>query len=264
MFCRTDDNLDIYYELHGNASSSETIVFLNGLTQSTLAWTFFLPHFKVRYRVLLIDLIFQGQSAKSGEWRDFDQHARDVKKVIDHERLCPLVVAGISYGSLVAQHFSLLFPDCTKKLVLMSTFAAKTPYYEAIEEAWWRALEKGGYNLMLDVMLPNVLSEEYFSNPIIPIQAMKELRKESNQSSEAVFRLMRATKERKNYLRELEGIRCPTLIIQGEKDMLLPVKMAEEVHQHILGSKLVVIPRAGHTLNLEHVNDVVKEIIAFV
>lgn len=164
---------------------------------------------------------------------------------------------------MVAQNFAVNHPTFVKKLILVSTFAHKTPYYEAIELSWWRALELGGYNLMLDIMLPSVLSEGYFANPIIPIQLMKEARLDAQLNKQAIFNLMQATKERKDYRQELEKISAPTLIIQGEKDLLLPVHLANEVHKHIKGSKLKVIKNAGHTLNLEHVPEVCAEIGGF-
>ncbi len=263
MICKTTDNLDLYYEVQGNATSTETLVLLNGLTQSTLAWFFFLPYFKEQYRIILLDFIFQGQSAKKAEWRNFDKHAADVKTVLDKEGISKATIIGLSYGSLVAQHFAVLYPNALNKLVLISTFAHKTPYYNAIELSWWRALESGGYNLMLDIMLPSVLSENYFANPIIPIAAMKEARKDGNQNSEAIFKLMRATKERGDYRPQLKQVAAPTLVIQGEKDLLLPVHLAEEVHKSIPGSVLKIIKQAGHTLNLEHVPEVCKEINGF-
>jgi len=263
MNCKTSDKLDLYYEVQGNTSSSETLVFLNGLTQSTLSWVFVLPYFKATYKIILLDFIFQGQSSKEAAWRDFDQHAFDVKAVLDKERSSKAVLIGISYGSLVAQHFAVLYRSYLDKLILISTFAHKTAYYEAIELGWWRSLETGGYNLMLDIMLPSVLSENYFSNPLIPISVMKDSRKGLNQNTEAIFNLMRATKERKDYRTELEKITAPTLIIQGEKDMLLSVHLAKEVQLHIKNSVLIVIRNAGHTLNLEHVPEVCTEIKTF-
>lgn len=264
MICKTSDNLDLYYEIQGNTQAKDTLVFLNGLTQSTFAWNLLIPHFKDRFRIVVLDFIFQGQSSKNTGWRNFDQHAADLKQLLDTEKITRPVIAGISYGSMVAQHFAVNYPTALKKLVLISTFAHKTPYYEAIELSWWRALEFGGYNLMLDIMLPSVLSENYFAKPIIPIQAMKDARKELNQgSSEAIFNLMRATKERKDYREDLEKISVPTLIIQGEKDLLLPVHLAQEVHKHIAGSELLIIKNAGHTLNLEHVHEVAEGITGF-
>jgi pimeloyl-ACP methyl ester carboxylesterase len=256
MKCKTIDDLNVYYEVQGNTSSQETLVFLNGLTQSTVSWLFVLPYFKEKYKIILLDFIFQGQSDKAEHWRDFDQHANDVKHVLQQEKINKATIIGLSYGSMVAQNFAVNHPNFVNKLILISTFAHKTPYYEAIELSWWRALEFGGYNLMLDIMLPSVLSEEYFSHPIIPIQLMKEARLDAQQNKQAIFNLMQATKERKDYRPNLEKINVPTLIIQGEKDLLLPVHLAQEVHKHIKDSKLKVISNAGHTLNLEHVPDV--------
>jgi len=256
MKCKTIDDLNIYYEVQGNTSSQETLVFLNGLTQSTVSWLFVLPYFKEKYKIILLDFIFQGQSDKAEHWRDFDQHANDVKHVLQQEKINKATIIGLSYGSMVAQNFAVNHPNFVNKLILISTFAHKTPYYEAIELSWWRALEFGGYNLMLDIMLPSVLSEDYFSHPIIPIQMMKEARLDAQQNKQAIFNLMQATKERKDYRPNLEKINVPTLIIQGEKDLLLPVHLANEVHKHIKDSKIKVISNAGHTLNLEHVPEV--------
>ncbi len=263
MICKTTDNLNLYYDVRGNLSATETIVFLNGLTQSTDAWILMLPYFKEKYKIILLDFIFQGQSDKNGEWRDFNVHAKDLKSVLDQEGIQSANIVGISYGSLVAQHFAVLFPNYIHKLVLLSTFAHKTPYYEAIELSWWRALEMGGYNLMLDIMLPSVLSEGYFSNPLVSITKLKSGRKDLNQNAEAIFNLMKATRERKDFRKELKKINATTLIIQGDKDMLLPVHLAEEVHKNIRNSKLIVVKNAGHTLNLEHVGEVSAYINAF-
>jgi pimeloyl-ACP methyl ester carboxylesterase len=251
MICKTTDNLNIYFEVQGNEQAKETIVFLNGLSQSTISWILTTPHFKNDYRIVLIDFIFQGQSDKTGEWRNFDAHARDVISVLDTLKINKAIIAGLSYGSLVAQYLGVHYGNRISKLVLMSTFAVKTPYYEAIELSWWRALEMGGYGLMLDIMLPNVLSEGYFKNPLIPIDLMKAARQEANEDKQALFKLMRATKERPDYRPELKKITTPTIVIQGEKDTLFPVHMAQEVADSIPNSKLVVIPFAGHTLNLE-------------
>lgn len=264
MICKTHDNLNLYYEVHGNMQSERTIVFLSGLSQSTVSWILTTPSFKNDFKIVLLDFIFQGQSDKSGEWRDFNIHAKDVLAVIDELKLSKVILAGLSYGSLVAQHFAVLYPQRLEKLILISTFAHKTPYYDAIEHAWWRALELGGYPLMLDIMLPSVLSEDYFKNPLIPIDLMKQARQEVNGETEALFKLMEATKRRPDFRTELQKIKTPTLVLQGEKDLLLPVHLATEVQKNISGSQLVVIPMAGHTLNLEAVPQMCAAIKQFI
>ncbi len=263
MYCKTNDNLNIYYEIHGNEQALKTIVFLNGLSQTTLAWVLTVPYFKEQYKIILIDFIFQGKSDKTGEWRNFNQHAQDVITILNHLKIDRVIIAGLSYGSLVAQHLAVHFPQRLSHLILMATFAHKTPYYEAIELSWWRALEFGGYPLMLDIMLPSVLSEQYFTNPLIPIEMMKQARQELNEDKQALFKLMHATKERGDYRSELKKIKTPTLVIQGEKDALFPTHMAKEVTQAISGARLEIIPFAGHTLNLEAVPAMSQLIVNF-
>lgn len=264
MTCKTSDNLTIFFDVQGNQNATQSIVFLNGLSQSSVSWILTTPFFKADYKIVLIDFIFQGQSNKTGEWRSFDQHAKDVITVLDFLKIDSAIIAGLSYGSLVAQNLGVNYPKRVSKLILMSTFANKTPYYEAIELSWWRALEFGGYGLMLDIMLPSVLSENYFKNPLIPIELMKQTRQEANEDKQALFKLMRATKERPDYRPELKKISSPTLVIQGEKDLLFPVHMAKEVSDSIANAELKVIPIVGHTLNLEAVPQMSKAILDFI
>ncbi|MCX8081539.1 MAG: alpha/beta hydrolase [Bacteroidia bacterium] len=258
MFFKTSDGRNLYYEFQGNRNSQETIVFLNGLTQSTLSWAFMIPFFEKNYNILLLDFIFQGQSDKYGPYKNFDSHARDVYDLCHKENIQNPIIVGLSYGSLVAQHVAVNYPKFPRKLFLLSTFCKKTPYFEAIELSWWRSLQTGGYDLLLDTMLPFVLSEEYFKNPFVPIEKLKNLRKEVNSNKEALLKLMQATKERHDYCESLRKIEVPSIIIHGEKDTLMPLSMANEVHSMIPHSKFYVIPNTGHTLNLENYVRVVE------
>ena len=249
MLFQTRSGRSLFYETK-TGNSGKTLVLLNGLTQSTAAWSLMTPYFS-SHNLLLLDFIFQGKSDKDGEWQSFNEHATDLADLITHLKISRPVLAGLSYGSLVAQHYAVLFPGQLEKLILMSSFCHKTPYYLAIETAWERALQTGGYSLMLDVMLPSVLSESYFNSPIIPIDLMKQARAEMNQDASAIFKLMRATKERKDFRSELKKILVPTLVIHGERDLLFPLHMGEEVANNISGAIFNVIKGAGHTLNLE-------------
>jgi len=50
---------------------------------------------------------------------------------------------------------------------------------------------------------------------------------------------------------DLTSISTPTLVIVGEEDGITPPEAARKMHEHIGGSRLVVIPEAGHLSNLE-------------
>jgi 3-oxoadipate enol-lactonase len=262
MIFYTKDQKKIHVEYKNSSNHLPTIVFLNGLSQTTLSWGFVEQLLKDKYNFLLLDFIFQGNSEKEGEWRTFDQHAEDVVGVLDQCNLEKVYIVGLSYGSIVAQHFAVNFPQKVSKLILLSTFAYKTPYYEAIELSWKRALELGGYSLLLDVMLPYVLSDTYFSHPIIPIDLMKSMRKDVVEAK-ALEKLMTATLHMEDFRSELTKINCQTLVIHGGKDLLFPVDFGKTVSELIPNAKFSVLTNAGHTLNLEEVANVCKLIDEF-
>ncbi|XP_070798640.1 valacyclovir hydrolase [Pituophis catenifer annectens] len=62
----------------------------------------------------------------------------------------------------------------------------------------------------------------------------------------------------------LPHIKCPTLIIHGEKDPLVPRFHAEYIHKHIQGSRLHFMPEGKHNLHLrfaEEFNKMVEEFL---
>lgn len=257
------DGVALYYEVQGTADAERTIVFLNGLSQSTLAWAGITPPFNA-YKILLLDLVFQGQSGAASDFRSYDAHAADLLHLLDALKIERPIICGISYGSAMAQHFAVNYPDRVEKLILLSTFAHNTAIFNAVGESWRSALLAGGYTLMLDVMLPTVLGENYFERPLIPIESLKDLRTKNNLSAENLLQLMRATETRGDYRPQLHRISAPTLVVQGENDLLIPPKIAQQVADHIPGAQFAVVPKVGHTLNLEAIPQTIQLIRSFI
>jgi 3-oxoadipate enol-lactonase len=264
MYYTNSEGLRLYYEIQGNPESELSLVFLNGLSQSTLAWSAVAPAFYAEYTVVLVDLIFQGQSDKAEEYRSYDQHAADVAALLQSVQISKPVLCGISYGSAVAQHVLVNHAELVSGAVLISTFAHDTALFKAMGESWKSALKQGGYSLMLDVMLPSVLGKSYFEKPLIPIETLKELRVSRQLETSDLLNLMRATEERGDYRERLKSIEVPVLVMQGEEDLLIPPAIGKEVADYISGARFMVIEKVGHTLNLEAIPQLIGEIRNFV
>ncbi|MCU0432776.1 MAG: alpha/beta hydrolase [Bacteroidia bacterium] len=246
-----NDGITLYYELSGKPDSEYVLVFLNGLSQSTVAWTGIAPAFAGEYAVLLVDLADQGRSGSSAVYRSYDAHAADVAALLQHVNAGRAILVGISYGSAVAQHLLVNHAQLCAGALLLSTFAHSTAHFEAIGECWKAALLAGGYALMLDVMLPTVLGKTYFEKPFIPIATLKESRVAANLQPERLLRLMQATENRGDYRNTLCTVKAPVSVVQGEEDILIPPDVARQVADAIPDAEFTVIERAGHTLNLE-------------
>jgi 3-oxoadipate enol-lactonase len=266
MIHRLPDNAELYFEIQGKVDSDTTIVFLNGLSQSTLSWAAIAPAFYANHRVVLIDLLFQGQSGKVEKFRTYDEHAADVFDLLQKNTNGKIFLCGISYGSAVAQHLIVNYPDFFSGAVLLSTFGHNTAQFNLIGESWVAALKSGGYALMLDVMLPVVLGKSYFEKPLIPIETLKESRVARNLETENLLKLMRATEVRGDYRGNLKKVKVPVIVAQGDEDFLIPPAIAKDVADQISGAEFIVLEKVGHTLNLEAIPQtisVIKKMIKF-
>ncbi len=53
-------------------------------------------------------------------------------------------------------------------------------------------------------------------------------------------------------------VACPTLIVHGARDRIIPVQASRTLHRQIPGSDLVVLPRSGHCPQLDDPDEVVR------
>lgn len=250
----------LWVEQTGLAEAATTLVFLNGLSQSTAAWGAIAPVFANTHRVVLLDLADQGQSGSCSSFNSYDAHAADVDAALAHLGCARVVLIGISYGSAVAQHLLVNHPERYCGAVLLSTFAHNTALFDAIGESWKAALLAGGYALLLDVMLPTVLGASYFEKPLLPIATLKASRVAAGLQPDRLLRLMQATETRGDYRPALRGVRVQVHVVQGAEDVLIPPAVAEQVAAHIAGASFVVLPGVGHTLNLEAIPQTIAQV----
>ena len=96
----------------------------------------------------------------------------------------------------------------------------------------------------MDTLLPTMFSDG------TPPETVDAFRASMRAFHPAGFRAMaRASAES---VREvLPRINVPTLLVHGDQDVRAPLAVAEDLHQAIAGSSLVVLPGGGHVCNIE-------------
>ncbi len=162
----------------------------------------------------------------------------------------PAVIAGLSMGGYVTFEFFRQFPERVKALGLFSTRAgADTP--EAREKRLKTAeqIRRDGLESFAKTILPNLVGKTTFeSNPEL-IREITNIITLNNR--EGVSAALIAMAERRDSTNLLSSIKCPTLIIAGDEDTLIPFSESETMHTQIAGSQFHLLPRAGHLVNLE-------------
>lgn len=153
--------------------------------------------------------------------------------------MVPLVLVGHSMGGAVCQWLAIHHPEMLRGLVLASTGARLR-----VTPQIFQGLE-GDYEKAVDFML------DFSFGP----QASPELRQEMRRLRLSIPREVAngdfQACDRFDVMDQLHNITLSTLVICGPEDKLTPLKFSQYLHSHIPGSRLEVIPGAGHNVMLE-------------
>ncbi len=159
-----------------------------------------------------------------------------------------LDVFGHSMGGRVAMEVFRLAPHRVRRLALVSTGIHPVAPNEPAKRA---ELQQVGYDkgfeALVDTWLPPMVADANRDTP--EYQTMRDMCLSKGQ---AMFDAqIKALLARPPFDDLLAQVRCPTLVMTGELDAWAPPSQHEEIAAAIPGSKLVVVPGAGHMIQLE-------------
>ncbi len=123
---RTHD-AELHYDDRGQG---DAVVLLHGLGSSTLDWEPQLAALAPRYRAIAIDMRGSGRSrdlARAAGPFSVEMFARDVAAVIDHLRVAPAHVVGLSMGGMVAFQLALDQPHAVRTLTIINSGPSLVP-----------------------------------------------------------------------------------------------------------------------------------------
>lgn len=192
-----------------------------------------------------------GPPVESPGMPTMEELAMDVEHVLDALGMGAAVVGGCSMGGYVA--FSLLrqAPARIRGLILADTrAAADSDEAKAGRRKMQELAMNGGPAAVADDMLPKLIGEATRRERPEVGRHVRALI-EANDAA-AISGALGAMMGRQDSRPLLSSITCPTLILVGAEDALTPLAASEEMHHGIRGSRLEVVPRAGHLSNLEN------------
>ncbi|MHB1491701.1 MAG: alpha/beta fold hydrolase [Cellulomonas sp.] len=156
---------------------------------------------------------------------------------------------GTSMGGYVALDVVRQAPRRVRALALVSTSARRdTPEQRASREHQSRLVEAGDFDRLVELAFPGVVAEQHEKDPAL----LDVWRATARTVGAQVFlRQQRAVMARADARELLSTIGCPTMVLHGADDRLIPVERGEEIARAIPGAELVVIEDAGHVVFLE-------------
>jgi len=188
--------------------------------------------------------------------------ADDAAGILDRLGLASAVVCGVSMGGYAA--FALLrrHPERIRALVLADTRAgADSPETKATRAAQAEKVRREGAPAIADAALPNLLgATSHRERPELVARVRKIIEANPPRGITDALAGLAARADSTPTLRE---IRVPTLVVVGEEDTITPVAEAEALQRGIAGSRMAVIPRAGHLSSLESPDEFNRQVRSF-
>lgn len=244
------NNCNMYYEEHG--TGQHTVVFLHGLFFNRAQFHQQMVALRDRYRCVMVDLRGQGLSSAPADGFELDSIARDLTQFIDVKRYGPCHLVGHAMGGIVALHMAIMRPQLVNSLTLISASAGEPPFVMKRRlRAHALKIKLFGMRFVLPLLTKQLFSPTHLANPAHKDQInhwRQELLKMNRQNfARAIAGLL----ARKPLYDELYTIRKPALIIAGELDTVTSREVTNRLNNGIVGAQLLLVPDAGHAVNLE-------------
>jgi 3-oxoadipate enol-lactonase len=258
------NGVSIHYEMQGEGT--ETIVFAHGLLWSGKMFEDQIAAFKHRYRCISFD--FRGQGRTAATWSGYDMETlfADAVGIIEKLNAAPCHFVGVSMGGFIGLRIALRRPDLIKSLALLATTAdAETKDKKNRYRTLTLVARIFGLRMVADKVMPVMFGKTFLNDPL---RAGSKRQWRDNFIANRRIGLARAVKGviyREPIYDQIHKITAPTLIAIGDEDAAVPVVRANRIHSRIAGSKLVIIPRAGHTPTVEEpafVNGLLEDFIS--
>jgi pimeloyl-ACP methyl ester carboxylesterase len=228
----------IYYEVYGKG---EPIVLLHGgLFGSSVEFSDFINHFKDNYQVIAISTRGHGKSELGTEPLTLEQRANDAMAVINAVTKDSVIVLGFSDGGYSAYKLGSMFPERVKKMIVMGAGEIRPGLREfkfTAKQA--QEMDKPFWEQQLKLMPEPNRIEDLFTqvaNCYNNVTVSKDL---------------------------LSSIKCPVLVMAGDRDGGNPVERVVSAARFIPQSQISIIPNAGHGCFLENFDATLASIVPF-
>lgn len=217
------NGMEMYYEIYGDG---KPLLLIHG-GGSTIQSNFekIIPLLAKNRKVIAIELQAHGRSSDRNADLSFEQDANDVAEFLKGLKIDKIDVLGFSNGGTSTLQFAIRHPQMLNKMVLCSPLAKRN----GMPDWFWGFMAKAHLDNM-----PNALKQAYL-----------KVAKDSNG-----LQVMhdRDAKRMVNFKdipdEQLQNIQQATLIIVGDKDVVIP-EHALELHRMLKNSQLAIIP-GGH------------------
>jgi pimeloyl-ACP methyl ester carboxylesterase len=211
------------------------LVFLHGAGSTGSVWHRQLAHFAGRHAPIAFDWPGHGRSSGTEALPSIAAYSASTLALLDRLGVRRAVLVGTSMGGAVALDVALTAPERVEAVVAVSTAARLSLPAEMVET--WR-------NVMNGRVPQPFTTFGYGEDP--PREILREGWELQVRTDPRVRYFDLALARTVDLGAKLRDVRCPTLVVHGGSDPIVPAVAAAALAEGIAGAERVEIPRVGH------------------
>ena len=256
------NGIQMYYEVNGEGFP---LVMIMGLGANLYWWEpRFVQGLAKNFKTIMFDNRGAGRTEVSDKEYTIKLFADDAAALMDALRISKAHILGISMGGMIAQELALNHPGKVEKLVLCSTNLGGEKSIPASEETLGLMMRAGTAPIGEErarLTVPLCYTKEFAENNKDRIEFFVQRILKDPISSEAFLRQIGAIMSFSTFDR-LSGIKAPTLVLHGKRDVLIPPVNGSILAEAIPNAKLVLLEKSAHILG-EDLEEAVNSITEF-
>lgn len=250
------DGMSVHYRIEGLPNDSIPLVLLHGTGASLHTWEGWVNALKTEYKIIRLDLPaygLTGPNPTSNYSQEF--YATFINDFLTKLGIKQCIIAGNSLGGSIAWNFAVKYPKKVSKMILVDAggYAMKSKSVPiAFQIAGWPVVknlfkyvtprsivQKSVENVYADKSkVTDELVDRYFE------LSLREGNRQAFIDRMSEFRNKGLINDKTAQIKDLA---MPTLIIWGDKDLLIPLEVGEKFHADLPNDTLVVFKNLGHT-----------------
>ncbi len=214
------NGIKMYYEIHGQGMP---LVLIHG-GGSTIETTFgtILPLLAQHYKCIAVELQSHGRTSDRNAPESFTQDADDVAALLKHLHISKANILGFSNGGSTTLQFAIRHAELAAKIIVIAGAYKREGFipgfFDGFKHATLETMPQGLRDAFLKVNADSAALLNMFNKDVARMVAFKDWNDE-----------------------DLKSITAPALIINGDKDVVLP-EHALKMSQLIPNARLIILP----------------------